>query len=126
MSSPSRRGWWILLVTALVIVSVWPPQDDRSLAVKFVNWVVDPGNDLPVLPPQLEVGMGDDPYAVEIRDAMVQRYDTMYDQGGLMRARLEYKVARDPFNPSTERQFLLVLGVVVAFLVWRFEGNRAR
>jgi hypothetical protein len=121
--SPSRRGWWILLITALIVVFAWPPQEDRSLGVKFVNWIVDPGNDLPVLPPQLEAGMGDDPYAVELRDAVVQRYDDLYDRGWLTRARLEYKVARDPFNPSTERQVLLVLGVVVAFLVWRFEGR---
>ena len=29
----------------------------------------------------------------------------------------------DPFNPATERQVLLALGVVVAFLVWRFDGR---
>ena len=31
--------------------------------------------------------------------------------------------ARDPLNPSTERQLLVALGVMTAFLVWRFGGK---
>jgi len=33
---------------------------------------------------------------------------------------LALKVARDPMNPSTERQLLLAFGVITGFLVWRF------
>lgn len=121
MSKPSSRGWWILLLASLAVIVAWPPQADRSLLVKGVNWIVDPGNDLPILPPQLEMGMGDDPQAVEIRDAIVRRYDEMYNRGGLTRARMELKVAVDPFNPATERQLLLAAGAIVAFLVWRYD-----
>lgn len=114
-----RRGWSILFVTALVIVSAWPPAGDRSLAVKLTNWVVDPGDRLPLLPAQLGFGLSDDPLAVEARDAQVRHYDELYGQGGWTRARLTLKVARDPFDPSTTRQVLLLAGVVVGFAVVR-------
>jgi len=120
---PSRAGAWVLFLVVLGIIAAWPPQDERSLAVKIVNWAVDPADALPTLPPQLGPGVGDDPHEVELRDAEVRRYDDFYDRGGWTRARLELKVATDPFNPSTVRQFLLVVGVVVGFLVWQFGGR---
>lgn len=119
MWQPTRRGWWVLLATALLIVVAWPPDADRSLLVKFTNWIVDPFDRLPTFPPQLGLGVGDDPDAVELRDAMVRRYDEAYARGGWTRRRLELKVAGDPINASTERQILLGLGVIVAFVVWR-------
>jgi hypothetical protein len=109
----------VVVVVALTIVSVWPSEDDRSLAVKFVNWIVDPLDALPVLPPQLALGRGDDPEAVEARDLQTQQYDALYLKGGWTRRRLELKVARDPINPATERQLLLVIGVVSALFAWR-------
>jgi hypothetical protein len=115
----TRTGSWVLLLTALLIVAVWPPDKDRSLAVKVVNLAVDPAGTLPVLPPQLGFGLSDDVVAVEMRDEMVRRYDVALASGPLMRARLHLKVAEDPMNPATERQLLLVLGVVVAFLTLR-------
>ncbi len=121
MWGTSRGGWWILLTTVLAIVSVWPPDRDDSLAVKALNWAVDPFDRLPTLPPQLGFGLSDDPQAVELRDAQVREYDRLYMQGGWTKRRLELKVARDPINPSTERQLLLALGIIVAFLVWRFS-----
>jgi hypothetical protein len=122
MTHLSRGRWWALLITALLIVGLWPPDGDRSLAVKVTNWVVDPGNTLPVLPPQLGYGVGDDPQAVEERDAAVRHYDALYAEGGWMRRRLQLKVAGDPFNRATTRQVLLGLGILVAFVVWR-KGN---
>jgi hypothetical protein len=119
MRQPNNRQWWLLVVVALLIVFVWPPSDDRSLAVKFVNWIVDPPNDLPVLPPQLALGLGDDPDAVAAHDQQTQQYDALYLRGGWTRKRLELKVARDPLNPSTERQLLTGMGVLTAFLAWR-------
>jgi hypothetical protein len=47
-------------------------------------------------------------------------YDELYVKGGWTRTRLELKVASDPFNPATERQVLTGIGVLTAFLVWRF------
>jgi hypothetical protein len=121
---PSDRAWWLLLLIALAVVAAWPPQNGRSLALKATSWLVDPTDTLPILPPQLGFGMGDDVTAVEVRDEMVRRYDEMYGRGGLTRLRMDLKVAEDPFTPATERQLLLVFGVVAAFLVWRFEGDR--
>ncbi len=112
-------GWWVLLATTLLIVALWPPQDDRSLAMKFMNWAVDPRGELPTLPPPFAAGAGDDVEAVEAHDLQTRMYDELYARGGWTRRRLELKVAGDPFNPSTERQLLVALGVVVAFVVWR-------
>ena len=109
----------VLVGIAVVLVCVWPPSGDRSLAVKLVNWAVDPGDELPVLPEPFALGAGDDPDAVTAHDTQVQAYDTLYNKGGWTRRRLELKVARDPFNPATERQVILALGLVTAFLFWR-------
>lgn len=124
MSGPTRAGWRLLFATAIFLIAAWPPDRDRSLLLKLTNWAVDPGNRLPVLPAQLGYGMGDDLQAVEEHDAQVRLYDHMYAEGGLTRARLQLKVARDPFNPSTERQVLLLIGVVVGFLTIRKDERR--
>jgi len=117
--SPTRAGSWVLFLAVLVIVVAWPPAAGRSLMVKAIKRAVDPTDSLPVLPPQLGFGLSDDVQAVEMRDEIVRRYDEMYALGGVTRARLRLKVAEDPFDPVTERQLLLVFGVVVAFLTLR-------
>ena len=122
MWQPNKFQWWLLVIVALLIVFVWPPGDDKSLAVKLTNWAVDPKGELPILPDQLALGLGDDPDAVNAHDLRVQQYDALYLKGGWTRKRLELKVARDPFNPSTERQLLTGLAVVTAFLTWRLGG----
>jgi hypothetical protein len=124
MWQPSRGQWWALLVVALLIVALWPPSDDRSLAVTVVNWAVDPRNQLPTLPGPLAFGQGDDPTAVEAHDLQTRMYDELYAKGGWTRTRLELKVARDPFNPSTERQLLVAAGVLAGFLVWRSTARQ--
>src|SRR5262245_56342805 len=124
MWQPGNAQWWLLVIASLLIVFLWPPSEDRSLGVKFVNWIVDPGDQLPVLPPQLGLGVGDDPEAVYRHDLQVQQYDALYLKGGLTRRRLELKVARDPFNPSTERQLLIGLGVLTVLVAWRMNGKR--
>ena len=125
MWRPNNFEWWLLVLVALLIVFASPPRDDRSLAVKFVNWVVDPQGQLPVLPDQLALGLGDDPDAVAAHDLQTQQYDALYLKGGWTRRRLELKVARDPINPSTERQVLTGIGVLTAFVVWRLAGRNA-
>jgi hypothetical protein len=69
--------------------------------------------------------VGDDKRAVEERDALVRRYDDLYNQGGWTKARLKLKVADDPLNPATERQLLLAAAAVAVFAVSRF-GSRAK
>lgn len=126
MWQPTSRQWWLLVLVAVFIVFAWPPDEDRSLAIKMVNWAVDPAGRLPVLPDPLGLAEGDDPVAVYTHDIMTQQYDALYQQGGWMRRRLELKVARDPFDASTERQVLTALGVVMAFVAWRFWARAAR
>ena len=116
--------WWLVVIVALFVVCAWPPGDDKSLAVKFVNWAVDPRGELPILPDQLALGRGDDPDAVFARDLQVQQYDALYLKCGWTRKRLELKVARDPLNPATERQLLVGLAVVTALVVWRIGGRK--
>ena len=120
----SRSGSWVLFLTALLIVAAWPPDRNRSLAVKAVNWAADPTDSLPILPEQLGFGLSDDVSAVEARDAMVRQYDELFTRDGFTRSRLGLKVAADPLNPSTERQLLLLLGVVVAFLTLSQRAHR--
>ncbi|MEZ5286518.1 MAG: hypothetical protein R2712_17270 [Vicinamibacterales bacterium] len=124
MWQPSNRQWWCLAIVAVVVVAAWPPDTGRSLAMSVVNWAVDPFDALPVLPPQLGPGTGDDVEAVNARDAVVRSYDQLYMEGGWTRQRLRLKVARDPLPPSTTRQLLVVLAVVTALLVWRSSIRR--
>ena len=123
MWQPNTSQWWLLLVCSVLIVAGWPPRDEKSLAAKFVNWAVDPRNELPTLPDQLALGAGDDPDAVNARDMQVQQYDALYLKGGWTRKRLELKVAGDPFDPGTERQLLTVAAVMLALVVWRMGGR---
>jgi len=119
------RGASNLVVAFIVLlVCLWPPGNDRSLALRLVNWAVDPHDELPVLPPPFALGAGDDPDAVAEHDAEVLAYDARYAQGGWTRRRLQLKVARDPFDAAAERQALLALGIVAAFLLWRTTRER--
>lgn len=118
----TRRGWWILLTTALLIVCAWPPERGQSLLLKGVHRAADPWGTLPFLPEQLDFGLSDDPQAVELRDELVRRYDVALASGPLTRARLSLKVLDDPFDRATERQILLLLGVVLTFLVVKPRG----
>lgn len=124
MRAPRPWQWWSLLVLALAIVILWPPQGDKSLAIKFVNWAVDPTDSLPVLPDQLALGLGDDPHAVDAHDRVVQQYDALYLKGGWTRKRLELKVLDDPMAPATARQLLLAAAVITALLAWRVAARK--
>ena len=117
------RASILLVAFAVALVCAWPPGNDRSLAVKLMNWAVDPRGELRVLPPPFALGAGDDPDAVAAHDAQVQAYDAMYLKGGWTRRRLEWKVARDPFDAATERQVILALGLVTAYLLWRVNRS---
>jgi hypothetical protein len=121
---PDNFHWWLLFIVALLIVFLWPPDNDKSLALKFVNWAADPTDQWPVLPAPLAMGHGDDPDAVYAHDLQTQQYDALYLKGGWTRMRLKLKVANDPFNPATERQVFTGIGVMTAFLVWRFGGRK--
>lgn len=124
MWRPNNFQWWFLFIVALLIVFVWPPSDNKNLAVKFVNWAVDPWDELPILTGPLPLGQEDDPDAVDRQDLQTQRYNALYEKGGWSRWRLELKVASDPLNPVTERQVLAAIGVLTLFLVWPLRGPK--
>jgi hypothetical protein len=121
---PKDAHWWLLVVVSLLAVVLWPPDADRSLAAKFVNWAVDPLDQLPTLPAQLSLSQGDDPEAVYAHDIQTQQYDALYLKGGWTRTRLVLKVAGDPLAPSTVRQVLVGIGVLTAFVAWRLSGQK--
>jgi hypothetical protein len=125
MWRPSDGQWWALVAVALFIVLAWPPASGKSLAMKLVNWAVDPADALPVLPPPLGRASSDDVAAVDEHDAIVRQYDALYLEGGWTRRRLLLKVANDPFDKSTTRQVLSALGVVSALSMWRLSSRRA-
>jgi hypothetical protein len=113
----NRAQWWCSRLRR--------PDDRGGLAAATAsrwyrrNWAADPFDELPTLPPQLGLGVGDDLEAVNARDAIVRHYDELYRQGGWTRRRLLLKVADDPLRPSTTRQLLTGLGVLTVLLVWR-------
>jgi len=116
--------WWLLFLTAIVVVAAWPPADGRSLLAKSIAWAADPLGRLPLLPEQLGLGLGDDPQAVEARDAEVRRYDDLFNSGPWMRTRLQLKTATDPLDATSERQALLLGATIIFFLVMRGTGRR--
>jgi hypothetical protein len=124
MWRPSNAQWWILFGVTLCVIVAWPPQEDKSLAAKLVNFIVDPQDQLPILPPPLPIGVGDDPDAVNAHDDQVRQYDALFMQGGWTRKRLELKVAGDPWDPTTTRQLLVALFAAAALIVWRLQSRR--
>lgn len=123
MRQPNNVQWWSLVIVAMFIVAAWPPAQGKSLGMTIVNWAVDPKGELPVLPPPLGFGVGDDVDAVNARDEVVREYDMLYMQGGWTRRRLVWKVANDPFNKATTRQVLSAVGVLAVLLAWRVGGR---
>jgi len=92
--------------------------------MKAVNWLADPGNSLPTLPDQLPIGLDDNGDAVAAHDAQEAEYYRQYQTSRVTRARMALKVAREPFDPSTERQVLAGMGILSALIVWRLNDRK--
>ncbi len=119
MWQPSGRQWTIIWCVALLVVLGWPPAAGRSLGVKIVNWMVDPGGSLPTLPSQLPMGLDDDGEAVTEHDMAERAYYDVRNRSMLTRWRMDLKEASDPFPSTTQRQLLVGLAVAGALIVWR-------
>jgi hypothetical protein len=124
MWQPNRTQWSIIWTVAVVLVLVWPPDKGRSLAVKAVNWAVDPTDSLPALPASLPMGLDDDGDAVTAHDAQEAEYYRRRDSSPTTRWRMNMKVAGDPIDPLTERQLLTGAAVLSALAVWWLNGKR--
>jgi hypothetical protein len=79
---------------------------------------------LPAMPEPLPIALDDNGDAVAEHDALAAEYYRQFQSSALTRFRLKLKEARDPFDPSTERQILAGIGIVSALAVWRINGKR--
>ena len=124
MWQPNRAQWLLIWPVAILLVLAWPPDQGRSLLVKAINWAVDPRDTLPPLPAQLPMGLDDDGDAVTAHDALEAEYYRQRDRSTVMRWRMMLKSAGEPFDPVTERQLLIGVGVLGVLGVWRLDARR--
>ena len=121
MWQPNRSQWAIIWATTMLLVLAWPPASERSLGAKMVNWAVDPTGSLPTYPPPLPMGLEDDGDAVAAHDALESEYYRARDRSRLTRWRMEMKTARDPIDPTTERQILIGIAAASVLVIWRIS-----
>jgi hypothetical protein len=125
MWQPSTSQWRIIWLVSVLLILFWPPEFGRSLATKTAAWLADPNNSLPVLPPQLPIGLDDNGDAVAVHDALAAEYYRQYESSGWTRLRMRVKDAKEPFDVTTERQVLAGIGILGALAVWRLQRKNA-
>jgi hypothetical protein len=123
MWQPNTVQWRLIWTVAVLLILAWPAEN-QSLAVKAVNWGVDPWQTLPGIPSPLRPGLGDDMEAVQQHDAEEAAYYYMYSKSRLSRLRLQLRDLRDPLDPSTERQILVGLAILAALSIWRADAKK--
>ncbi len=113
---PTARSTLWPLIAALVaaLAVLWPPDSGKSLAVKALNWLVDPNQSLPRRPSPLAMGMDDDADAVTVHDNEEHAYESMYEGSWSGRMRLRLRDASDPLEPATERPLLIAAAALLA------------
>ena len=114
MWQPNRAQWPIIWAATVLLVLAWPPDQGRSLLVKVTNWAVDPTGSLPTLPAPLPRHLDDDGDAVAVHDAQEAEYYRLRGSSPTARWRMNVKEARDPVEPSTERQLLVGVAALSA------------
>ena len=119
----TRAQSLIIWATTLLLVLAWPPASGRSLGTKILNWAVDPAGSLPSLPRPLPMGLDDDGDAVAAHDLREMEYYRARDASAANRWRMRVKDARDPMDPTTERQILIGIAAVGALSVWRLSAR---
>jgi hypothetical protein len=62
--------------------------------------------------------------AVQQHDAEETAYYRMYSTSRMARLRLQLRDLKDPLDPSTERQVLVGLAILIALSVWRAESKK--
>jgi hypothetical protein len=123
MWQPNTVQWRLIWTVAVLLILAWP-EESQSLAVKAINWGVDPFQALPRTPSPLAQGLGDDMEAVQQHDAEEAAYYYMYSSSRISRLRLQLRDLKDPLDPSTERQILVGLAILFALSIWRAEGKK--
>ena len=110
-------------MVSILLILFWPPEHGRSLAIKTVNWLADPNDELPVLPPQLPIGLDDNGDAVALHDALTAEYYRRFESSRWTRLRMKLRDATEPFDVTTERQILAGIGLLGALAVWKLNGK---
>ncbi len=123
MWQPNTAQWRLIWIVAVFLILAWP-EENRSLAIKAINWGADPFQSLPRTPSPIAVGLGDDMDAVLQHDAEETAYYQMYNTSRISRLRLQLRDLRDPFDPSTERQVLVGLAILTALRIWHAEAKK--
>ena len=123
MWQPNTVQWRLIWTVAVLAILAWP-EENQSLAVKALNWGVDPFQTLPRTPSPLAPGLGDDMDAVQQHDAEETAYYLMYNTSRVARLRLQLRDLKDPLDPSTERQVLVGLAILIALSIWRAESKK--
>ena len=113
----------MIWIVAIVVVFLWPSANDTSLALKLAHLAADPLHSLPMFPPPLPIGLGDDGGAVMEHDAQEAAYYAAMDEGGVTRLRMTIRDWEDPFPVGTQRQALTALAVLGVLLVWRLDDS---
>ena len=103
----------------------WPGQQNRSLAIKVLNWIADPNNALPRLPDDFSLEGGEDPNIVTAHDMQEAEYHRIYASSSFVRLRIRMRDTREPFDPTTQKQVLAAIVVLGGLLVWRLGGRPA-
>ena len=93
--------------------------------MKLAGRIVDPGGQLPTMPPPLPMGLDDDGDAVAEHDMLENAYLQARERSSVVRFRMDVKDGADPFERSTQRQLLVGLAVLAALIVWRLDAGRA-
>jgi len=123
----ARRSPWPVVAALIAALAVfWPPDGGRSLAVKAINWLADPRQELPRKPSPLAIGVDDDADIVAAHDNEEHAYDAMHRGPWMGRLRLDMRDAEDPLEPSTERPLLVAAAAVVAVWVFRRQSQSQR
>jgi hypothetical protein len=120
---PNTAQWRVLWIVTVLLIFSWPPDEGRSLAVKSINWLADPGHSLPTMPNRLPIGLDDNGDAVAAHDAEEAEYYRQYASSPVTRLRMTLKVAGDPFDPTTERQVLAGIGMLSLLAIWRLNAT---
>jgi hypothetical protein len=123
MWQPNTAQWRLIWTVALLLILAWPAEN-QSLAIKAINWGVDPFQTLPRTPSPLAPGLGDDMEAVQQHDAEEAAYYYMYSSSRISRLRLQLRDLKDPLDPSTERQILVGLAILFTLSIWRAESKK--
>ena len=123
MWQPNAAQWRSIWIVAVLLILAWP-EENQSLAIKAINWGVDPFRSLPPTPSPLAAGLGDDVDAVQRHDAEETVYYNLYNTSRISRLRLQLRDLRDPLDPSTERQLLVGAAILIALSIWRAETKK--